>query len=194
MPRKSAEEIRHLELGSLDSDFARLNLGQIQQVIDEFQQVLSALADIGDLLGLLAVELPVGVLEQQVRQGEDRIHRRSEFMAHVGEKARFHFVRAPQMPRLFIQLGIQCDYASIGVFQLAIEADQFLLPLVQFLQGASNSWFCCRTSSMGFCGSCFPSCLMTFSNVLPVKSGARGGRIFASRITRSSGTSDLTSH
>ncbi len=92
---QGAEEIHHLELGSLDSDFARLNLGQIQQVIDEFQQVLSALADIVDLLGLLAVELPVGVLEQQVRQGEDRIHRRSEFMAHVGEEARFHFVRAP---------------------------------------------------------------------------------------------------
>src|SRR6185436_10201286 len=68
---QGAEEVCHLELRRLHGHFARLNLGQIQQIIDEFQQVLSALSDIADLFGLLAVELPVGVLQQQVRQGED---------------------------------------------------------------------------------------------------------------------------
>jgi len=78
------------------------------------------------------------MLQQQVRQGEDRVHRRSEFMAHVGEEARFHFVCAPQMPRLLIQLGIECDHATIGVFQFTVETDQLLLTLVQFLQGSEQ--------------------------------------------------------
>src|SRR6476646_2505330 len=42
------------------------------------------------------------------------------------------------MPRLFIQLGIECDHATIGVFQFAVEADQLLLPLVQLPQGSEQ--------------------------------------------------------
>ena len=90
------------------------------------------------------------------------------------------------MPRLFIQLGIECDHATLGVFQLAVEADQLLLPLVQLLQGSEQFQVLLSDLFDGILGFMLPQLLDDFLQCLAVKSGAREGRIFASRITRSS--------
>ena len=56
MPRSAPNRFRDVELGRPDDDLARLDLGQVEQVVDQLGQVLGGLADEADLLLLLRRE------------------------------------------------------------------------------------------------------------------------------------------
>ncbi len=127
MPRSAPNMRCHGELGRHDDGLACLDLGQIEQIIHQFGQVLRRLANEADLRLLLAGQLAVAAIQQQPRQRQDRIQRRAEFVAHVRQELRFQFVRAPQMVGALIQLGIQRDHAAIGILQFLIEPFQILL-------------------------------------------------------------------
>ena len=55
-------------------------------------------------------------------------------MAHVGEKLRLEIVGAAKVVGLFIELGVESHHAAIGIFQLAVDTREFLLPGADFLQ------------------------------------------------------------
>ena len=59
---------------------------------------------------------------------------RAELVAHVGEEARLHLVRAPQVLGLLVQLGVERDHAAVRVLQLAVEAHQVLLAPAQLVE------------------------------------------------------------
>jgi hypothetical protein len=62
---------------------AGLDLGIVEEVLDEFEQRLPGMAD------RLGEELLLGVeprLPQELRHGDDAVHGRAEFVAHVGEE------------------------------------------------------------------------------------------------------------
>ena len=61
-------------------------------------------------------------------QREDRVQGGAELVAHVREEARLHLVGAPQVVGALVELGVQGDDAPVGVVQLAIDADELVLP------------------------------------------------------------------
>ena len=106
-----------------------------------------------DLLFLLRRQLAVGAVQQQPRQRQDRVQRRAELVAHVGQEVRLQLVGPPQMVGPLVQFGIQRDDAAIGVLQFLVELVQLLLPRAAVPPAARRiSWFCCAISSMASAG------------------------------------------
>ena len=74
------------------------------------------------------------MVEQEAGQGENRVDGRPKLVTHVGEKAAFQVIDAPQMLGLLIQLGVERHHATVGVLQLAIEPEEVVLPGAQGLE------------------------------------------------------------
>ena len=67
-PRRALNSSVDGEVARLDLNFAGFDLGQIEQVVDQFQQAFGRAPDIVDLSLLLAVDLAVQPVEQHPRQ------------------------------------------------------------------------------------------------------------------------------
>ncbi len=97
-PRQA--EIRRLELHP-----PRLDLGQVQDVVDERQQVPAGLQDIGEVLGLLLVDLAEHPLGQHFGKADDGVERRAELVRHVREKLALVPARDLELPALVLDLA-----------------------------------------------------------------------------------------
>jgi hypothetical protein len=64
----------------------RLDLGEVEDVVDEGQQVSSRFEDVGKVLGLLVVDLAEHPLVEHFREADDRVERRAQLVRHVGEE------------------------------------------------------------------------------------------------------------
>ena len=62
---------------------AGFDFGQIENVIDDVEQVMSGDGDLGELIAL--ARIGDGALEQ-VGQADNGVHRSADFMAHIGQK------------------------------------------------------------------------------------------------------------
>ena len=76
-----------VEFRGLDPELAGLDLGEVQDVVDDRQEVCAAGADHPAHLHLL---LRQGGVQQQICHAEDAIHRGTDLVAHVGEELRLH--------------------------------------------------------------------------------------------------------
>ena len=132
---QGAEQGRRLELLRPEDHFAGLDLGQVEQVVDQLRQVLGRLADEVDLLLLLGRQVAVDAVQQDAGQRQDRVERRAELVAHVGEEARLHLRGPAEVVGLLVQLGVEGHDAAVGVVQLVVELGQLLLALRQLFQG-----------------------------------------------------------
>src|SRR5437899_4772708 len=79
--RRSDIECRQVELHP-----ARLDLRQVEDVVDESQQVLARRIDVVQVIRLLLVHLAKEFLLQHLRKADDRVQRRAKLMRHVGEE------------------------------------------------------------------------------------------------------------
>ena len=134
-PAERAEEVRHVELRGPHDDLARLGPGEVEEIPDQPREVLGRLPDEADLPDLPGRELAVDAVQQQPGQREHRVQRRAELVAHVREEARLRLVGAAEALGLLVQLGVERDHAAVGVFQLAVQPGQLLLPALQLLEG-----------------------------------------------------------
>ena len=116
-----AEQAGDSEPHRLDVDLAGLDLGEVEQVVDEFEQAFRRAADIADLPLLFGRQFAVDAVEQQARQRQHRIQRRAEFVAHVGQEARLQLARLAQLLGAVVELGIKRDHAAIGIAELLVE-------------------------------------------------------------------------
>ena len=80
------QQALELEVDVLDQQLARFDLGKVQHLVDDSQQMLARSLDLGEIVALPRRE--VG-LERQVGQTDDGVHGRADFVTHVGEKVRF---------------------------------------------------------------------------------------------------------
>ena len=73
------------EHGRFQIHFSRLNLGDVENIVEQGQQHLAGIEDDA------RVVLPLVVFErrhqQHLRHAEDAVHRGADFMAHGGQKA-----------------------------------------------------------------------------------------------------------
>ena len=79
--RRSDIECRQVELHP-----ARLDLRQVEDVVDESQQVLARRIDVVQVILLLLVHVAKELLLQHLGKTDDRVQRRAKLMRHVGEE------------------------------------------------------------------------------------------------------------
>src|SRR5262249_47992447 len=75
------------------SDRARLDLGEIEQVVDQRQQVHARRVDGLRELDLLRGKVLAGVVREQPRQDQQAVQRRAQLVRHVGEELGFRLAR-----------------------------------------------------------------------------------------------------
>ena len=78
------EDRVQVEIRLLQTQFSGLDLGQVQDIIDDGQQVSGRGIDLGQPLRLLGRWL--GTL-QQMGENDDGIHGGADFMTHIGQEA-----------------------------------------------------------------------------------------------------------
>ena len=81
-----ADILQHLveiEVDVLDRQLAGLDLGEIEDVVDDAEQVLAGALDLEHVIALARRE--VG-LEREMGQADDGVHRGSDLVAHIGEE------------------------------------------------------------------------------------------------------------
>ena len=123
-----ANDIAHIDLGLQKLGLARLDLGQVENVVDQAQQVEAARVDVGGigaiLLGLGAEHL---VLDD-LRKADDGIERRAQLVAHVGEElrlgARGRLGGVARAPQLLVRLPAHGDVAQEGAEELEIPGER----------------------------------------------------------------------
>ena len=82
-----ADDVVELEVGGLEVELAGLDLGEIEDVVDDRQQRGAGVVDLADVVALLGVERR---LEGEVRQADDGVHRRADLVAHVRQELGLH--------------------------------------------------------------------------------------------------------
>ena len=78
-----ADQAVHLEIAQFQLHLAGFDLREVEDVVDDAEQVLGGAADLVELFGLRPVG---GTAAQDVGEADDGIHRRANFMAHVGQE------------------------------------------------------------------------------------------------------------
>ena len=96
--RRLADDGRHVvenrvevKVAALELQPAGLDLGQVQDVVDDGHQVASGAVDLVEPLGLFGRGAGA---PQQVIEADDGVHRGSDLVAHVGQKGTLGAVRA----------------------------------------------------------------------------------------------------
>ncbi len=75
-----------IEVDLLEGEFARGDLGVVENVVDQAQQRVTAFAHVMGKLALLGVEFGI---EQQAGHADDRVERGANLVTHVGQEFRF---------------------------------------------------------------------------------------------------------
>ena len=83
-----ANEIVKTELGLLHLHLAGLNLGEVQNVVDDSKERLGRRLGPVDIFMLLGIQLG---LEAKMAQPDDGVHGSADLMAHVGQKLALGF-------------------------------------------------------------------------------------------------------
>ena len=78
------ENRRQTEVGAFELHPVGLDLGQVEHVVEQGQQVLAGGVDLVEAGALLGLD---GVAAQQVAQADDGVHRRANLVAHVGQES-----------------------------------------------------------------------------------------------------------
>jgi hypothetical protein len=73
----------------LDAEVARFDLGDVEDVVDQVEQLSAAVADRAEEFLPLAFVTVVGAADQELGEAEDAVERRADFVAHVGEEFAF---------------------------------------------------------------------------------------------------------
>src|SRR5262249_25510297 len=85
---------------------SRLDLGEVENVVDQGEQVAARGENAADVLGLFLVQLTEHAVVQHLREADDRVEWRAELVRHVGEKFRLVLARRLQLtvyaPKLVI--------------------------------------------------------------------------------------------
>ncbi len=109
---KAIHDVAEAEWNRFDIELAGLDLGEVQDVVDDPQQRFGRAMDLLHIVELLRVE---AALQGQVGHAENGVHRRTDLMAHVGQEVALGLVGGfGRQSRVPIRLGLpaSADVAS----------------------------------------------------------------------------------
>ena len=115
------------DLFDLHRGLARLDLGQVENVVDQRQQIAARRVDGLRVLDLLRAQVAGLVVRQQLGQDQRGVERRAQFVAHVGQELALVLAGLRQQARLVGQralhpqqlLGLLFE-ADIGLLELGL--------------------------------------------------------------------------
>ena len=124
-----------VELLDEDVHLAGLDLRQVEDVVDQAEQVLAGAADLVEV-GLEHV-LPQlrGLLEQHLAVADDRVQRRPELVAHVGEEGRLRLARPHGLVARGGEFGGALPHELLQTVVEALQPDICLVDLARLLLG-----------------------------------------------------------
>ena len=99
-PRHGLEHVGEEDLLGVDGDGAGFDLGEIEDVADQVQKVGAGAVDGAGELDLLGREVAFGILGELLAQDQDRVERRAQLVAHVGQELRLVARGQRQLRRL----------------------------------------------------------------------------------------------
>ncbi len=82
-----------------------LDLGEVEDVVDQAQQVAPVHLDVGERLLQVRRNVAIEPVEQHLGEPENRVHRRAQLVAHVGEEFRLRLARLRQLLVEAAELG-----------------------------------------------------------------------------------------
>ena len=91
------------DLLGFDGDRARLDLREVENVVDQRQQVGAGGVDVARELDLLGRQVAAGVLGELLAENQDRVERRAQLVRHVGEELRLVLRGERQLGRLLLE-------------------------------------------------------------------------------------------
>jgi hypothetical protein len=126
---------------------AGLDLGQVQDVVDQLEQVAAGRVDRPGELHLLAGQVPLGVVGQHLGQHQRAVQRGTQLVRHVGHELGLVLRRDGQLPGAVLQLlagllDLEVLHLDVAVLpgqqrrllgQLGVRALQLVLLLLQLL-------------------------------------------------------------
>jgi hypothetical protein len=78
------------------------DLGKIKHVIDQAEQVLAVGLDALKHVAHLLRRIAINAVKDKLGVAEDRVERRAQFVAHIGEELRLVFARLLDLAALFL--------------------------------------------------------------------------------------------
>src|SRR6267154_3935962 len=85
--RKANHDLTDVDLTLMQLEFGRLRFREVQNVVDDAQQVCTALMNILKIFAVLGVaDRPENTTDHQFGKSDNGIERRTQFMAYGGEK------------------------------------------------------------------------------------------------------------
>src|SRR5262245_28234475 len=154
-PRDHVNEIGKHDLFGVDRHGPGLDLGQIEDVADQVQEVGAGAVDGAGEVDLLGREVAVRIVAELLAQNEDAVERGTQLVRHVGEEFRLVFRGQRELGGLlleraarlldFLVLALHLDVALgqllglllellIGLLQLALLRLQFAGELLRLLE------------------------------------------------------------
>ena len=103
-----------------------LDLREVQHVVDQAQQVSSVHLDVGERLPEHVRNVAVEAVLEHLGEAEDRVHRRAQLVAHVGEELGLRLARLRE-------LLVQAAELRRGAPLLGVEAVELLAHVVHSL-------------------------------------------------------------
>ncbi len=123
-----SEQIAQVQRLQLELHVAGFDLGQIQHIVDQLQQLVPGPMDDVGMPDLFVVEVAGAVLSQLIAEDQDAVERRTQLVGHVGEEFRLVAVGHRELIGLFAQppLGslAMADIDDHRLYQLFVAAAQ----------------------------------------------------------------------
>ncbi len=105
---------------------ARLDLGQIQDVVDQRKEIGAGRIDGGGEINLLGRQVAVRIFRQQLGQDQQTVERRAQLVRHVGQELGLVLGRQSQLLGLFFQrLPGPVDLAILALDLGVLRRQQF---------------------------------------------------------------------
>ena len=129
-------EVAEADLGDLQADRAGLDLGEVEDVVDEREKIRAGGVDRLRELALLVREVAFRVLGQELRQDQQRVQRRAQLVAHVGEELRLVARGQRQLLGLLLERRLgERDLAVLGLDLALLQLEQARLLLQLLVRG-----------------------------------------------------------
>ena len=156
-PRHHVEEVGEEHFLGVDRDGAGFDLGQVENIADEVEQVGAGAVDGARELDLLRRQIAFRIVGELLAEDQDRVERRAQLVRHVGQEFRLVLGGERELGRLlleraaglldFLVLALDFDVAFgellrlllellVGLLQLPLLRLQFAGELLRLLEQA----------------------------------------------------------
>ena len=134
-PRDRVEQVGEADLLGLDRDGAGLDLGQVENVADQVQQVGAGAVDGAGELDLLRRQVAVRVLGELLAEDQDGVERRAQLVRHVGEELGLVLRGQRQLGRLLLQRAARLLDLLVLALHFDVPLGELLRLLLELLVG-----------------------------------------------------------